>query len=278
MATDFTFLIPLGWEGRDERLTFARQHALGIELTAFIGGDALNNPKVRESMEAQLEKELSNFDGIKTMHGAFLDLALYSQDERISEISQSRIERDILTAQRLGCEKIVFHLGFNPLVPVSHYRGDLIDAHADFWLYALATYPGITICVENLWEPDWSIFGELFDAVQHPRFGMCLDVAHAHVHSHFNAEAWIRGMATNILHMHWNDNCGDRDSHLPVGAGNIDWPSVLHACCAWKEATVTLEMNDLGALRQSLSFLDRNGAFPQTGPSRRAAFSELTPP
>jgi sugar phosphate isomerase/epimerase len=278
MATEFTFLIPLGWEGRDERLAFARRHGLGVEVTAFIGGKALNDSGIRGSMEGQLERELSTFKSMKTLHGAFLDLALHSPDARVAAISQSRIERDILTARRLGCEKIVFHLGFNPLVPVSRYRSELIKAHAEFWAYVLASYPGITICLENQWESDWSIFGELFDTVQHPRLGMCLDVAHAHVHGHFSSKAWIRGMATHVSHMHWNDNWGDCDDHLPLGAGNIDWSSIFDACRAWKTASVTLEMQELGSLQRSLSFLERQGVLPRSERFRSTTASALTPP
>lgn len=279
MVTKLNFLVPLGCKNRQERIAFAVQQRVGIEVTAFVGGPALNDHEVREQVETQLSAELATFEGTKTMHGAFLDLALHSQDGRVAAVSQSRIERDLLTAQHLGCEKIVFHLGFNPLVPGTRYQRALVEAHAEFWWYALSTYPGITICLENVWEPDWTVFGELFEAVQHPRFGLCLDVAHAHVHSHYNPEAWIRSMATQILHLHWTDNCGDRDSHLPLGAGNINWPAVFEACRAWKETTVTLEMNATGALRRSLAFLRRQGAFPPADQPREAtAASALTPP
>lgn len=254
------FLIPVGWENRLVRMAFAERHGLGVEVTAFVGGAALNDSNSREAMELEFEKLLSEFKGTKTMHGAFLDLAIHSPDKRVASLSQSRIEQDLITATRLGCEKLIVHLGFNPLVPVSRYRRQVIEAHAGFWEYALAAYRAITVCVENLWEPDWRIFGDLFEEVQHPRFGLCLDVAHAHVHSHYGPEAWIRNMATHIFHLHWNDNCGDRDSHLPLGAGNIDWPVILNACRVWKEATVTLEMNEMMALRRSLAFLNRTGA------------------
>lgn len=279
MVTEFTFLIPLGWQKRAERLDFAYKHDLGLEITAFIGGKMLNEPESRMKMEDDLARELSGFPGTKTMHGAFLDLALHSPDQSIADISRSRIESDILTALRLRCEKLVFHLGFNPLVPVQRYRKEVVHTHAEFWDYVLSTYPGISICLENQWENDWSIFSELFDRVQHPRFGMCLDVAHAHVYSHFSPESWIRGMAAEVLHMHWNDNRGDRDSHRPIGKGNIDWTSILKACCAWKQMTVTLELNDLRAIERSLIYLAQEGLpirdkfYPLA-----TAFPVLTPP
>lgn len=259
MATDLSFLIPVGVHERAERIAFARKNGLGVEVTAFIGGEALNDVAARARLESEIEAELSGFAQLKTMHGAFIDLALHSEDRRIAELSQSRIEADILTAQKIGCEKIVFHLGFNPLVQVARYRKEFLRAHAEFWHYALASYPGIMLCLENQWEEDWGVFSELFDLVQDDRFGVCLDVAHAHAHSHFSPDAWMRGLAASVLHMHWNDNRGDRDSHQALGVGTIDWPAVIAGCSAWAEMSVTLEMRELSTIEKSLCFLTRQG-------------------
>jgi sugar phosphate isomerase/epimerase len=262
-ALRFSFLVPLGGDNRAAHLAFANEHEFGVEITSFVAGDPLNLPDARAALEADLERELADFSGIKTFHGAFLDLALHSQDHDIASLSASRIERDVITASHLGCEKIVFHLGFNPLIPAARHRDDIVDSHAEFWGRMLVKHPGISICLENQWEADWTIFAELFETLRHPRLGMCLDVAHAHVHSHFSPAVWRQRMAPYILHMHWNDNGGDRDSHQPMGAGNIDWPEIFEACSS-HPSTVTLEMNGIPALEQSLAFLARQGVRAST--------------
>lgn len=132
-----------------------------------------------------------------------------------------------------------------------------MSGHAAFWGEILALHPAAEICLENQWEPDWTIFEELFERVGHRRLGMCLDVAHAHVHSHFTPEAWVERMQPHIFHLHWTDNHGDRDRHAPLGAGNIDWPALISAGTPCE--TVTLEMNSLPALRRSLVFLAQHG-------------------
>ena len=78
--------------------------------------------------------------------------------------------------------------------------------------------------------------------------------------------------------VHWNDNWGDCDDHLPLGAGNIDWSSIFDACRAWKTASVTLEMQELGSLQRSLSFLERQGVLPRSERFRSTTASVLTPP
>lgn len=265
MATNFTFLVPLGWEGKAERLRFARARGLGVEITSFIAGRVLCDQSVRSRMEKELEKDLLMFPGSKTMHGVFLDIVLHSRDPGMAALAESRIEADVRTALRLGCEKVVFHLGFNPLVPVARYRREVLRAQEEYWGSILSNHPGIQICLENQWEPDWTLFAELFERVQHPRLGLCLDVGHAHVYGHFCPEAWIKGMVGKILHMHWNDNMGDRDSHRPLGKGNIDWPAIFEACRGWPEMTVTLEMNSPTSLERSLHFLSRQGLVPRWG-------------
>jgi len=277
MATDYKFLIPFGRERREERMAYAESRDLGLEVTAFIGGTALNDAADRDILEGQIESELADFSGLKTMHGAFLDLAIHSDDDRITAISQSRIERDVLTALRLGCEKVVFHLGFNPLVPGDRYRQRLVESHVNFWSYILSSYPGITICLENQWETDWTIFREIFATLQHPHLGMCLDVAHAHVYGHYSPKAWIDAIPTQVRHMHWSDNCGDRDSHLPLGAGNVAWPPIIASGDLWKTVTVTLEVAEIAGIRRSMAFLGRRGLIPTGKPDAESAPPVMLP-
>jgi len=254
-------LIQLGAEEREERLFFARQQDLGVEITAFLSGRPLNDPVFRADLERDMAKDLADFTGLITFHGAFLDLAVHSADEIIAATSRRRIESDLITARGLGCRKIIFHLGFNPLIGGQRHRTEFLERNISFWNEIVARHPDFEICLENQWETDPTIFEELFEAVDHRRFGMCLDVAHAHVHSHFAPEAWAERMRPHILHQHWSDNHGDRDRHAALGAGNIDWSTL-----AAPAVPVTLEMNSVAALRRSLSFLGQRKLRPTFNP------------
>lgn len=279
METHLKFLVPLSRDKRGERLAFASSHNLGVEITAFMGGDALNDPAARAALEVEFEHELAGFEGVESYHGAFVDLALHSPDKSVAAISRARMERDVLTALRLGCEKIVFHLGCNPLVPDEAVIHQLVDAHVDFWGYILEAYPGITICLENNWEPDWYLFAKIFARVPHARLGMCLDVAHVHVFSHFETQAWIERMASRIYHLHLTDNFGDRDAHLPLGAGNIDWSAIFKSFQSLKHAkTATLEMNDQAALERSFNRIRSHGVALGTHPRRPLALAPSARP
>ena len=51
--------------------------------------------------------------------------------------------------------------------------------------------------------------------------GMVLDVAHANLNNQI--KDFITHFAEKIVHMHLSDNNGDRDLHLGIGYGSIDW-------------------------------------------------------
>ena len=57
-ANRVQFLIPLGWQGRGQYLTYAQTHGLGLEITAFCSGPALNNADVRRERLRVLRDEL----------------------------------------------------------------------------------------------------------------------------------------------------------------------------------------------------------------------------
>jgi hypothetical protein len=94
---------------------------------------------------------MSGFPYPRSYHGAFIDLSLHSDDPAIAEIARQRIARDLETAF-LGCRKIVFHTGFNPLVPLERYEEEFVDRHTAFWPQCADQWPDLTICLENLWE------------------------------------------------------------------------------------------------------------------------------
>ena len=42
------YLIPLPWQDRARHLAYAKAHGLGLEVTAFCSGPALNDPATRK--------------------------------------------------------------------------------------------------------------------------------------------------------------------------------------------------------------------------------------
>ena len=256
MNADFQFSIPMGWEDRHEKLRYATTRGFAIEIAAFASGLALQDRSVRKTVEADLLSACADFPHPLSYHGAFIDLSLHSHDPHIARVATERIHMDMDTAARLGCSKVIFHTGFNPLVPVAVYEEQFYARHATFWPAVAESYPQITICLENHWEPHPDIFYHLLSGIDHSRVAVCLDVAHAVVYSAVGPEIWVRRLSDRIAHMHWSDNLGDRDAHLTLGLGNICWPAILKAARGLPlRPSIVLELRALDALRASFRYL-----------------------
>ena len=104
---------------------------------------------------------------------------------------------------------------------------------------------GVQLCLENLSERPEDIYPLLSGC---PELGLTLDIGHAQIFSKRNMcfdflELWPK----RINHVHAHDNQGgeglENDSHLPIGQGVIDFPSILRTLVeSGYQETITLEV------------------------------------
>ena len=264
------YLIPLPWQDRTRHLDYAKAHGLGLEVTAFCNGPALNDPATRKERLRGLKKDLRKWTQPLSFHGVFIDIVLHSIDDDIAAASRRRIERDLAAASELGCSRIVFHTGCNPNVPVPNYWDEVASGHSAFWPEVLERFPDITVCLENTYEPHPALFRRIMKKVNHPRLRVCLDVAHVNVFSEDGPERWFRQLGPWIAHMHWNDNRGDRDNHLAIGDGTVRWPEVWEESGELRcEVTTTLELGSLEAIQRSFRRLKALGMWNEPSADTR---------
>ncbi len=96
---------------------------------------------------------------------------------------------------------------------------------------AYAESKGITLCLENLgWnevaqsvEDMLKTRDEVSDTLQ-----FTLDIGHARINSEGGVEEGFRVLGDNIRHIHFSDNYGKEDDHLPIGEGNTDYSRFFH--------------------------------------------------
>lgn len=262
MLTGGTTIKPLfqvqpTWARKDAYLDLAREKTAGVEVASFSQGPGLNDPKGRREQTDWYRRTLEGFPSL-SYHGAFLDLTPHSQDAALAGLVRARFVDDLKTAAEIGCHRIVFHTGYNPMIKVADYDRLFFEKQIPLWQSLAESHPELIICLENVWEPSPELFHRLVTGVDHPRVRICFDVAHAHVYSQpHRTEEWFDLLGDRIECMHWNDNHGDRDSHLALGEGNIDWQVPL----AWlsgqdRVIPTTLEFSDLEKTRQSFEFLE----------------------
>lgn len=188
-----------------------------------------------------------------SVHGPFLDLNPASYDSCIQAVTRERFEQAYAAAKALNATKIIYHSCFVP--QINYYEG-WVKQTVPFWKSFLEDKPdNISICMENVFDGFPSYIKEVIQQVDHPAFGICLDLGHAHAFSSIPVTQWVEELGSYIRHIHIHDNNGTKDSHLAIGDGTIPWASVTDAlqkkCPA---ADFTIENTNRDDFIKSLNF------------------------
>ena len=189
------------------------------------GVHSLNNRRIKALKDVAESQDLKLF-----LHSPFADVNIASPNPILRKTILKLHRKSILHAHQLDCQVWVFHPGLKTGVsffyPEKDWRLNLESVRS---LLRFARKHDVEIAVENVPEPypflmknveDFSRFyNELGEDV-----GMTLDVAHANLNNEI--QDFIQRFSDKIVHVHVSDNDGTHDSHLGIGYGNIDWPSV----------------------------------------------------
>lgn len=153
--------------------------------------------------------------------------------ESLREASVNELLESLEVATHLGARKAVIHpahirgLGPRVLDEAKGYAMDCIESAVK-----RAESLGLILCLENLgpqsrflFEPDG--FASVFD--RFPTLSMTLDVGHAHLQDNSGRRAldFLNRFSERIGHIHVSDNFGTEDSHLPIGAGSVDFQQFI---------------------------------------------------
>ena len=185
----------------------------------------------------------------------------------IRQASLAEVLNSLETAAELEAAKIVLHpstiSGLGHLVPARAraYARESLDA-----ILTRSGQLGQCICIENMFprlgymvEP--AEFEPLFET--YPGLKFTLDIGHAFIGADNLSRIldFIGRFAERLHHIHVSDNHGDRDAHLPLGAGAIAYPQVVRALRrGGYDETATLEVfsanrEDVAASRMALERL-----------------------
>lgn len=240
-----------------ETIEFSAEYHLGWEFNDFMFPTVLDNEK-----EAARLIDLYQSHGMpqeRSLHGAFLDVTVHSDDARIRDVSDLRIHQSIDAAKALECCKVIFHSGSIPNFHDKAYCDNWVRKNAAYWTAKTQQYPNIDLLMENMFDmtPDLLLrLAEELNGVSH--FGICLDYSHATIfgEGEHSADEFVKALAPYVRHIHLNDCDLRHDSHLPIGDGLIDWErfAALYAE-QMSSASILIEVNGLERQKRSLDFL-----------------------
>ena len=216
----------------------ARAHGLGLEIAEFC--TAWNLEEHWQETEASVRQKLAGIPR-RVLHGPYNELFPCAIDPRARELARLRYRQALAAAVHFGADKVVLHGGYNPWL---YYPVWYREQSAQFWReFAWEIPEGITLCLENVLEPEPELLLDIVRAADSPRLGLCLDVGHVNAYSPVPVSQWIDRYGSRLRHLHMHNNDGSADTHSPVREGTLDIPAIAaRAKAVSPEATFTLEL------------------------------------
>jgi len=216
-------------------------------------------------LELSMDPPQAHYSAIRQQMNSILDdLAFHSMSiichlptfvstadltDSIREASLLEMFNSLEVAAELGSQKVVLHPGH--IGGMGIYVEQTALAHANNSLAAIidrAQTLGLCVCLENMF-PKCRAFVEPDDFVEilqrFPDLKLTLDTGHANIANPGGRRIleFIEKFGPRIGHLHVSDNFGERDDHIPLGAGKIDFLKIINALKQnGYDDTVTLEI------------------------------------
>lgn len=243
----------------DKSLELAEKYGLGFEYNDFFIPDIMDDKKLSDELISRYKSH--ELPDCCTMHGAFFDVLIFSEDRRICSISEDRIRTSLEFACRLGARGVVFHTNHTPALTSESYVNGWLNKNEAFWRRILPEYPDICVYMENMFDTSPYMLSALAKRMADvPNFGVCLDYAHAVIYGS-DIDSWVTELSSHIRHLHINDNDLKNDLHLAVGDGSIDWQRFRKSynSCLCRADTALIETSSIEAQRRSAKYLIKLG-------------------
>ena len=246
----------------EESMALAKKYGAYYEYNDFYSPAVLEDEEKIEEL-ITFYKELDRDRSKDTLHGAFLDVTIHSDDPVIRAASEHRVRQCMQIADRLGIRGVIFHTNTIPNFRVDYYQKNWVARNATFWHQILKEFPNLYVFIENMFDEEPELLAQLAIRMENEdRFGICFDYAHAQVFG-YDIDDWMEQLGRYVKHMHINDNNLVADLHQSVGSGQIDW-NIFNMKMLENEMNVSvlIEVKDLEVQKKSLEYMQEKGIYP----------------
>jgi sugar phosphate isomerase/epimerase len=191
------------------------------------------------------------------VHAPFFELNIAAFYKSIREESVRYIKKAIDFCSDLGAKVIVVHTGkytYDYPSSMTKENNSLKKMQWDHNIGSLrvindhAVNKGVTVCLENIGidtiDETLEQLLEIRQAVG-DSLKFTLDIGHARLYANSGVEKGISLLGENIHHIHFTDNNGIKDDHLPIGDGNFNYSNFIDFIKNFQHI-VTLEVVDIG--------------------------------
>jgi len=198
--------------------------------------------------------------GLKmTLHSPFWDLAPGSPDSAVRDLTKHRFEQTVRLVSIFKPTTIVCHAGYD-----RKRYGSIKDVWVKnslnmwAWLSEKISAEGSHLMLENVFEQDPDDILILLENLNSKRIGCCLDVGHHAVFGRASITQWIDDLGHHIKQLHLHDNFGERDEHLALGDGAINFAKIFVLLKHLNDRPIiTIEPHKEQDLAPSLQYLEK---------------------
>lgn len=172
---------------------------------------------------------LCSYDMSYSIHAPIADLNIAAITPGIREASLRETLDTIRVASELGVNVVTVHPGLASMVVKGLESEALELAKAAMKPIEKASVEyGVTVGIENM--PSVPFFlgrtaSQLAEIVEGTDLGICFDIGHANTMNEIDAMIELHG--DRFVNIHIHDNNGDRDAHMTIGDGSIDFNALL---------------------------------------------------
>lgn len=207
-----------------------------------------------ETGHSLLDKEnvaaARSFDLDYSVHGLITDVNIASIHEAIRSASVELHRQAIEASAEIGASVYVVHPGYTSYPFYREAALRALDRSLEE-LRPLQDEYGIRLAVENMPKSDW-LFYPRPGTLDLKGLPTVLDVGHANTCGSLGEFL----VSSEVVHMHLHDNAGERDDHLSLGRGSIDFRPILEKLASGR-ASAVLENKTEDAVLESLRALGK---------------------
>jgi len=229
-------------------------------LNPEIGLDAAALDRFTMADFRDVAREFHNNSSTITLHGPFIDLNAGSPDPAVRGVTRDRLEQLLELVPLFKPLTVVCHAGFDAK-RYGYFKETWVENSLELWSWMTGRVAahGARLMLENVYEDGPQDMLILFEALNNPSVGFCLDTGHVFAFGQSGLAAWLQVLGPYLGQLHLHDNHGDQDEHLAIGGGGIDFDNLLKYFKKSKFAppVVTLEPHEEKDLWPGLEYLAR---------------------
>ena len=149
----------------NEYVKLAEEYDMAFEYNEFFSPAVLCDKKMNDDIMSKYAA-LGREGGIDTLHGAFYDVNVASDDPEVFAVSNKRIMQSMENAKAIKARGVIFHTNYIANFSLESYRETWLNRNEEYFRKLAAKYPDIDIYAENMFDEDPELLAKLCERMK----------------------------------------------------------------------------------------------------------------